>query len=498
MLPLALTTYKINVNVNATGKTRGLLMEAISEKFWEKIVNTIVDGLVVISPRGMIVAVNQAMAEMTGYQREELIGQPCALIKTDRCFSGAAAATSKICELFRTGAIRRQRGSLVRKDGGLVHVVKNAVLMPGEAGQAVAVETFTDVSELVAQERVVSRLRRELTREDGFQGLIGRSSVMRNLFALIESAAQSEAPVMILGESGTGKELVAGAIHRLSPRSQGPFIKVNSAALHESLLESELFGHVKGAFTGADRTRMGRFEAAHGGDIFLDEIGDLPLPTQAKLLRVLQEKVVERVGDHTPIPVDVRLISATNKDLTELLAAGRFREDLFYRVNVIPIQVPALRERLADIPLLVEAFLERIRLKTKKPIHSISKEALEMLMAYHWPGNVRELINVMEFAFVLCGGDKILPAHLPNLKKPRPAARPKVALTGEDVERDEAEVLRQTIAAAGGNKAEAARMLGISRVTLWKRLKKYGLQGLLAENGEEKTLGPVGAIRRIG
>ena len=474
-----------------------LVMATLSADFWKNLVNTMVDGLVVISGRGEILAVNQALLDLTGYRREELLGQPCALLRTEHCGAEASPGQSKVCGLFQGGAIRRQRGSLVRKDGRLVHIVKNAVLMPGEAGQPVAVETFTDVSELVAQERVVSRLRRELTREDGFQGILGRSPVMRHLFALIESAAQSEAPVMILGESGTGKELVAGAIHRLSPRSQGPFIKVNSAALHESLLESELFGHVKGAFTGADRTRPGRFEAAHGGDIFLDEIGDLPLATQAKLLRVLQEKVVERVGDHTPIPVDVRLISATNKDLTQLLAAGQFREDLYYRVNVIPIQVPPLRERLVDIPLLVEAFLKRIRLKTKKPVHSISKEALEMLMAYHWPGNVRELINVLEFAFVLCGGDKILPDHLPNLKKPQPAARPKVVPGGNADERDEAEVLRQAIAAAGGNKAEAARMLGISRVTLWKRLKKYDLQGFFTDAGEEPTAAPLGTIRRL-
>ncbi|MGQ9920494.1 MAG: sigma-54 interaction domain-containing protein [Desulfobacca sp.] len=469
----------------------------MDERFWEKIVNAIFEGLVVISPQGTVVAVNQAMTEMTGYRREELIGQPCALVKTDQCVAGAVLATSKVCELFRSGRIHRQRCSLVRKDGGLVHVVKNAVLMPGEDGQPVAVETFADVSELVAQERVVSRLRRELSREDGFQGMIGRSPAMRRLFALIESAASSEAPVMILGESGTGKELVAGAIHRLSPRSQGPFIKVNSAALHESLLESELFGHVKGAFTGADRSRIGRFEAAHGGDLFLDEIGDLPMPTQAKLLRVLQEKVVERVGDHTPIPVDVRLISATNKDLKQLLVAGQFREDLFYRVNVIPIQVPALRERQGDIPLLVEGFLKRIRLKTKKPIQSISKEALEMLMGYHWPGNVRELINVLEFAFVLCGGDKILPAHLPNLKKPHPAARPRTVLGGDAGGVDEAAVLRQTLAAANGNKAEAARLLGISRVTLWKRLKKYGLQGLSQEDVEEGTEGALRPLRGL-
>lgn len=459
-------------------------MVELTDRFWEKIINTIVDGLVVISPRGTIVAVNQALMDMTGYGREELVGQPCSLIKTDRCFTGALLEGSKVCELFRNGAIRRQRGSLVRKDGGLVHVVKNAILMPGEAGEAVAVETFTDVGEIVAQERSISRLRRELHREDSFQGIIGRTPIMVKLFALIESAAQSEAATMIMGESGTGKELVAGAIHRLSSRSQGPFIKVNSAALHESLLESELFGHVRGAFTGADRTRVGRFEAAHGGDIFLDEIGDLPMATQAKLLRVLQEKVVERLGDQTPIPVDVRLISATNKDLAQLMQSGQFREDLFYRVNVIPIRVPPLRERREDIPLLVETFIERIRLKTKKSVSSISKEALELLMAYEWPGNVRELINVIEYAFVLCPGDKILPLHLPHLRQGKGAGRSPAVGPDTAGERDEREVLRQTIAAAGGNKAEAARMLGISRVTLWKRLKKYGLQELLENQGK--------------
>ncbi len=469
-------------------------MDSFSESFWKNILDTIVDGLVVVSSRGLILAVNQALVEMTGYSREELIGQPCALIRTDSCMAGAAGAANKICELFRCGAVRRQRGSLVRKDGSLVHVLKNGTLMTIDDGEPVAVESFTDVSEMVAQERVISRLRRELHRENGFQGLIGRTPVMLNLFALIESAAQSEAPVIILGESGTGKELVAGAIHRVGPRRQGPFIKVNSAALHESLLESELFGHVRGAFTGADRTRLGRFEAAQGGDIFLDEIGDLPLATQAKLLRVLQEKVVERVGDHTPIPVDVRLISATNKDLQQLMAAGHFREDLFYRVNVIPIHVPPLRQRQEDIPLLVETFLERIRLKTGKAISGVSKEALDMLMAYHWPGNVRELINVLEFAFVLCPGDKILPAHLPNLRLERRRPEPQ---RDQEIPIDPRELLRHTIAAAGGNKAEAARMLGISRVTLWKRLKKYGLEELLETRETENpaTAAPLLRIR---
>lgn len=220
--------------------------------------------------------------------------------------------------------------------------------------------------------------------------------------------------MIIFGESGTGKELAAEAIHKSGPRKGKPFVKVNCAALSESLLESELFGHVKGAYTGAYRNREGRFEAAHGGDIFLDEIGDLPLSTQVKLLRVLEEQVIERVGDHRPIPIDVRIISATNKDLMALVDKGLFREDLFFRINVIPIHLPALRERKEDIPLLAEAFFRRTKLKSGKPIRGMSKETMEALMGYGWPGNVRELRSALEYAFVTCQEELIQPGHLPD------------------------------------------------------------------------------------
>ena len=328
-----------------------------------------IDGLLIVDPEGIILAVNQAMEELSGYRREELVGQPCTILKCHLCLDALTSGRCKECELFKQGFIRRRKCTMEKKDGTPLHVLKNAAVLKDRTGRVVAgVENFTDLSEVVAKERVISHLRRELSREDqahslpekspdmmqlfishlhrelsredGFHGIIGKSPVMLQLFTLISARAQSEAPVIIYGESGTGKELVAAAIHRLSPRCQGPFIKVNSAALNESLLESELFGHVKGAFTGADRTRVGRFEAASGGDIFLDEIGDLPQATQAKLLRVLQEKVIEKVGDHAPIRVDVRVITATNKDLHRLMAQGRFREDLFYRIGVIPIQLP--------------------------------------------------------------------------------------------------------------------------------------------------------------
>ncbi|MBM4274905.1 MAG: PAS domain-containing protein [Deltaproteobacteria bacterium] len=452
------------------------MQETIFEEgYWKNIIDTMMEGLMIVDTQGRILSVNQALEEITGYCREELIGQSCEILKCDTCF-GAKIPPGQ-CDLFTKGLVRRCKCVMVRKDGRPLHVLKNAVVLKDHAGRVVGgVETLTDLSEVVAKEKVISRLRRTLSGEDGFHGLLGKSPVMAQLFTLIDSAAQSEAPVVIYGESGTGKELVASAIHRLSPRRKGPFIKVNSVALNENLLESELFGHVKGAFTGADRTRLGRFEAASGGAIFLDEVGDLPLATQAKLLRVLQEKVIEKVGDHKPIPVDVRVITATNKDLHHLMAQGRFREDLYYRIGVIPITLPPLRERREDIPLLVEAFVERTRLKTRKPITGISKEALDVLINYSWPGNVRELLNVIEYAFVLCPEGVILPDHLPAQvlyrREPYPA-RPR---TGARSPSNERQLLMAAIAEAGGKMGEAARLLGISRVTLWKRLKAYDIQ----------------------
>jgi two-component system response regulator HydG len=298
---------------------------------------------------------------------------------------------------------------------------------------------------------------------------------MKQVFDLIKNVAQSDAPVIILGESGTGKELVAEAIHEIGPRKNRPFVKVNCAALNESLLESELFGHVKGAFTGALRGRAGRFEAAQGGDLFLDEIGDLPLVTQVKLLRVLEEKVIERVGDNRPVSVDVRIITATNRNLKALVEKGRFRDDLYFRINIIPITLPPLRDRINDIPILAQAFLEHIRLKSGKDIQGISDDAMDVLLRYHWPGNVRELKGAFEYAFVTCHGSLIEPHHFPNSIFEGPAAREdnkRVALDPTEVKRTE---LIEALKKAGGNQSEAARILGVSRVTVWNRMKRFGI-----------------------
>ena len=448
-------------------------------RYWQTVVQTMLDGLMIVDPDGIIISTNDALEELTGYTRDELIGQPCDILECNRCFGTRKDGGDKHCALFNAGKVRHSRCILKRKDGSPLHVMKNAAILKDSDGVVVGgVETLADFTELVAKEQVISSLRKELSIEDSFEGIIGTSPGMRQVFDLIQSAAQSEAPVIIYGESGTGKELVAAAIHRLSPRSGNPFIKVNCAALNESLLESELFGHVKGAFTGADRTRMGRFEAATKGSIFLDEIGDLPLSTQVKLLRVLQEKEIEKVGDYKPVPIDVRVVAATNRDLNRLMKEGQFRDDLYYRIGVIPIYLPALRDRIEDIPILVDAFVHRIQVKTRKPIRGMDKSALEMLMRHEWPGNVRELINVIEYAFVLCAEGDIRLEHLPgSLKGTAPIQSRKNRTEG--LPRENGQNREQIIDAlhmAGGNKSEAARILGISRVTLWKRLKTLDIQ----------------------
>ncbi|MDZ7579227.1 MAG: sigma-54 dependent transcriptional regulator [Deltaproteobacteria bacterium] len=289
------------------------------------------------------------------------------------------------------------------------------------------------------------------------------------------NAAQSDAPVIIFGESGTGKELVAKAIHESKSAQMRIYLKVNCAALNESLLESELFGHVKGAFTGAHKDRQGRFEAADGGDIFLDEIGDLPFSTQVKLLRVLEEKVIERVGDHRPIPIDVRIISATNRDLKHAVEKGKFRHDLFYRINVIPVHVPPLRHRVSDIPLLAEHFFRRIRLKSDKKINGISTEAMKLLMAHTWPGNVRELKSAFEYAFVTCQGALIQPADLPPdifQGKQLSAIQSRAGASKDEIKKQH---LIEALEQVGGNQSQAAEILGVTRVTVWNRMRRYGI-----------------------
>ena len=313
--------------------------------------------------------------------------------------------------------------------------------------------------------------------------MVGESTAMQDVFRWVGRVARSNSTAMIYGESGTGKELVARAIHAASTRKEGPFIRVNCGALSEGLLDSELFGHEKGAFTGAERRRRGRFELAHGGTLFLDEVATISATTQVRLLRVVQERELERVGGEETIPVDVRIIAATNSSAENLLASGAFREDLFYRLHVVPMTIPPLRERRADIPVLVHHFITKLRDRTRSPVRGVGEGALDLLLKYHWPGNVRELENVVEQALVMAEGEVLQTADLPPLTgngdgdpaTSGPLPEGKVDLT-RVVEGVEEKLLRQALAQAAGVKAEAARLLGLKPSALYYKLEKYGIE----------------------
>ena len=452
------------------------MQEATLSRYWQTAVDIIHDGVIIVDVRGIIASANQAMTQITGYSQGELIGRPCSMLQCSSCNKVFDQTGKHWCLLFSSGGVTMRKCTMVRKDGSLVHVMKNASVLHDDLGQIIgAVETIADITELMEKDSQIEAFRRELQSEYTFQGMVGISTAMRRTFDLIVNVAASDAPALIIGESGTGKELAARAIHQNSARREKPYVQVNCAALNESVLESELFGHVKGAFTGAYQNREGRFEAANGGDIFLDEIGDLPHSTQIKLLRVLEEKVIERVGDNRSIPVDVRIITATNRNLKQLVEAGTFRGDFYYRINVLPIALPPLRERSEDIPLIAEMFFRRIQLKSNKPIRGISPEAMQALIRYPWPGNVRELKSAFEYAFVTCMENRIEIQHLPpDVITTAPQHQPSPAGELPPDERKKMELV-QALEKAKGNKTVAARILGISRVTVWNRMHRYGL-----------------------
>ena len=326
-------------------------------------------------------------------------------------------------------------------------------------------------------ERENRNLKKQLNERHGLGRIVGRDYRMQRMFELIESVADTRTTALILGESGTGKTMTARALHAAGDRAGGPFVEVACGALPENLLESELFGHVKGAFTGAERDKDGKFLMAHGGTLFLDEIATASPRLQVKLLRALQDKEFEPVGGNVTHKVDVRLVLATNADLEKLVAAGEFREDLYYRINVITLTQPALRDRLGDIPLLAEHYLKLFREETGKPVASIHPEALRLMQRYGWPGNVRELVNVVERAVVLCRGEEITAADLPeSLKRDDPARRPHAAAAGglkQAMAPAERDIILEALHANGWNRQETSATLGINRTTLYKKMKRY-------------------------
>ncbi|MBI9109839.1 sigma-54-dependent Fis family transcriptional regulator [Maridesulfovibrio ferrireducens] len=451
--------------------------------YLRKVIDTMNEGLFLIRPDGTIMLVNDALLRMTGFEREELLDKPCSVLGCDDCERSRKLGKQHWCKLFNTRKENRKNCHFISKNGSYLHVLKSASLLENENGEIIgAVETLTDISELDRKELKIQELSLKLHHEDErFCGFVGKSSAMQKVYALIKKAAQSDAPVIIFGESGTGKELAAQAIHELSPRSDKPFVQLNCAALNDALLESELFGHVKGAFTGAYRHRAGRFEEAGDGDIFLDEIGDVPLPIQVKLLRVLETRSFERVGDSLSLSMNARLITATNQNLQELVLNKKFREDFFFRINVIPVHLPPLRDRKEDLHLLVEHFINiNPNLdKTEYP----TPETMRKLVEYDWPGNVRELKSALEYAAVVKEAGPMQPEHLP----PQIGAFSKKNCIFPEIQQmviedtlpsdlNEKDQLIYALNKSSGNKSEAARILKVSRGTIHNRIRKHGIE----------------------
>jgi DNA-binding NtrC family response regulator len=355
------------------------------------------------------------------------------------------------------------------------------------------IDQISKKKELLAERQV---LRERLDEKYRFENIIGRSPAMLEVFRMVEQVAPTQASILIGGESGTGKELIAQAIHQRSPRRDAPFVKVSCAALPETLLESELFGHERGSFTGAVARRAGRFELAAGGTIFLDEVGDIPPGMQVKLLRFLQERQFERVGGNRTLTVDVRVIAATHRDLPALIRDGKFREDLYYRMNVIEIVLPPLRERTQDIPLLVDFFLHKYAAANGKQVEGLTDETLAALLAYHWPGNVRELEHAIERAVILARAPHLELSLFPVLPKiePAPKKTPGLVIPGASLEEIERHAIQRTLEAVGGSTARAAAILKISPRTIQYKVKRYRTAGVAAKSRRKKAGADPGAV----
>lgn len=435
----------------------------------EAIFHAVREGIVTVDDHGIIRQVNAAAAQMLGEDLSDLAGQLARDV-----FSGnlgrAGEAIRRTLESRDEVSEFRVEASFARS-GEKVFVMSTTPLGNGGVHPGGAVLVLRDLTH-------ITRLEKQLASSHQYQDMIGKSAPMLEVFNLIENVAETDSTVLIYGESGTGKELVAAALHYKSHRAGGPFVKVNCAALAEDILESELFGHVKGAFTGAIKDRVGRFEAANGGTILLDEVGDISPRLQLRLLRVLQEREFERVGDTRPIKVDVRIIASTNKNLAVRIQEGAFREDLYYRLNVVRIELPPLRERRVDIPLLIDHLCKKFNQTFRKEIAGLSSEALELMMRHVWSGNIRELENCLERAFIVCHDAIIRPEHLPREVGQRvhhavPVAVNPVELPGAR-ELDRSQVL-DALVKTDWNVAKSARLLGIARNTLYQRIRVYGL-----------------------
>ncbi|MBD3402705.1 PAS domain-containing protein [candidate division GN15 bacterium] len=429
----------------------------------DTILDSIADGVFTVDRDWLIRSFNSAAEEITGIPRDEAIGRRCCdVFRASICESSCA-----LRQTLDTGRpIVNKVIYIVDNAGERIPVSISTALLKDNTGRVVGgVETFRDLTAL-------EQLRREVHKRYSFQDIIGKHHRMRELFDLLPSVAESDSTVLIEGESGTGKELVARAIHDLSGRRERPIIPINCGALPDTLLESELFGHKAGAFTDARTDKPGRFAQAEGGTIFLDEIGDVSPALQSRLLRVLQEKTYERLGATESQTADVRIIAATNKDLAALMKKKEFREDLYYRINVIRLTLPTLRERKEDIPLLIDHFIDYFNTLKDREITGVAPDALAVLLDYDYPGNVRELQNIIERAVVLGRGSLIDIRDLPPHLRPSEPEQPQMPTTMDDLER---QLIVTTLERCGGNRTRAAAELGMHKTTLWRKMKRLGI-----------------------
>jgi PAS domain S-box-containing protein len=436
----------------------------------QSILNSISEGVMTIDKDWKIASWNRAAEKITGFHREEVVGSECSkLFRSSLCKENCPVDKALYCgNPYQDVAV-----AIRNKRNELIHLLVNAAPLYDEDGKIIGgIETFRDVSKSMWMQE-------ELQRQYGYTTIVGHSEAMKKVYETLGALMNTNTTVLIQGESGTGKELIARALHFYGQRKDKSFVAINCSALPEGVLETELFGHAKGAFTGAIRDHIGKFELANGGTLFLDEIGEISPSIQVKLLRVLEEREFQRVGDNRSIKADIRLITATNRDLYKMVLEGTFRDDLYYRLSVFPLHLPPLRERVEDIPLLISHFIRKFNKQMGKNIQGIADRVLEIVESHAWPGNVRELANAVEHAFVHAKGALIHPSDLPirlvdsdvtNIKHTSPRSQNKL----DFVER---KLIVRELEAANWRKTLAAKRLGMSRATLWRKMEKYGIEG---------------------
>lgn len=454
-------------------------LESIDKNFREALVEVIPCSLFMVDKNHKIIYWNKSAEQLTGYGAPEVVGATCDKLKINICAYQDKSIKETFCPLISGGNAGEVECELTRKDGSMLPVMRRSQPVFDDNGNIIgAIEALIDVSLIKQARNKIRLLKHEIARMGKYGELVGRSPEMQNLYELIHVVSKNDAGILIEGETGTGKELIAKTIHSESSRSENTFLAVNCGALPESLLEAELFGHKKGSFTGAIEDREGCFETASGGTIFLDEIGEMPLSSQVKLLRVLQEKEITRIGEAFPRPVNCRIIAASNKKISNLVQSGRFREDLYYRLRVVGLTVPPLREHREDIQDLTSHFIEQFNREYNKNIEGCSPPVMNLLLSYEWPGNIRELEHVIEHAFaVTSSSQKVitlssLPPELTGKNKfISPSKRFRKPAKKEDEKAQVIEALNES----NGNKTQAARILGITRAGLYKKMRRLEL-----------------------